>query len=253
MLTLLEHFLTFKPNTINHGALDLIKHQRLRIGASFGFDLDAAWLPCSSDAAVLFLHGNRHNITRFYDHYALFQRLGISCLTFDYPGYGTSAGSPSETALYGSARAAFSHIVNDFGFKPHQIAIYGCSLGGAVAIELAKEASAGCLITESTFTNSHDIARFLYPYLPVTRFLKRRFANDALVGKIRIPKLLIHGSEDPRVPVYMAETLHEKSADPKNLIIIPEADHVNCVQKGGPLLHSQIGDFIRKHCTSSHF
>lgn len=248
MLTLLEHFLTFKPNAINHGALDRISHQRIRIGAEFGFDLDAAWFPRRSKSAVIFLHGNRHNITRFYDHYALFESLNISCLTFDYPGYGTSAGTPSEAALYASARAAHSHLIHQLGFQADHIAIYGCSLGGAVAVELAQHAGQGCLITESTFTNSHDIASYLYPYLPFNRLLKRRFVNDELMRTIRIPKLLIHGALDPRVPVSMAATLHATAAEPKELIVVPEADHVNCVQSGGADLQLRIARFIDDHC-----
>ncbi len=211
-------------------------------------ELDAAWFPRQSEAVVLFLHGNRHNITRFYDHYALFETLGISCLAFDYPGYGKSAGRPSEAALYASARAAHSHLVHSLGFQPKQIAIYGCSLGGAVAMELASSVAAGCLIAESTFTNSHEIASFLYPYLPVTRFLPRRFANDSRVGQIKIPKLIIHGDQDLRVPIHMAHSLHARAAEPKHLVVVPEADHVNCVVKGGSSLSEQIGRFIRANC-----
>ncbi len=248
MLSILEHFLTFKPNRSNHGALERLTHTRLILGSEFGLALDAAWFPRNSEAVVLFLHGNRHNITRFYDHYALFEALGISCLTFDYPGYGNSAGRPSEAALYASARAAHSHLVRSLGFTEKQIAIYGCSLGGAVAMELASNVAAGCLITESTFTNSHEVASFLYPYLPVTRFLPRRFTNDSRVGQIDIPKLIIHGDQDTRVPVRMAHTLHACASEPKHLVIVPEADHVNCVVKGGTALTQRIGSFIAATC-----
>jgi fermentation-respiration switch protein FrsA (DUF1100 family) len=249
MIELLEHLLTFKPNKQDHGALRRIPHQRLRIGAEFGFDLDAAWFPEKSKAAVLFLHGNRHNITRFYEHYALFQRLGIACLTFDYPGYGISKGAPSEAALYSSARAAHSHLVHHLNYAPETIAIYGCSLGGAVAVELASTVNAGCLIIESTFTNSHEIASVLYPYLPITRFLKRRFSNDLRVKGIQIPKLIIHGERDMRVPVSMGQRLFTQASDPKRLVIVPEADHVDCVTIGGEPLWSQIGEFIRTSCS----
>jgi pimeloyl-ACP methyl ester carboxylesterase len=115
-------------------------------------------------------------------------------------------------------------------------------------MELASSVSAGCLIAESTFTNSHAIASFLYPYLPITRFLPRRFANDSRVGLITIPKLIIHGSQDPRVPVQMAHALHARAAEPKQLVVVPDADHVNCVVRGGPALSEQIDSFIRSHC-----
>jgi pimeloyl-ACP methyl ester carboxylesterase len=248
MLSKIEQLLTFKPNTIDHGGLSKIAHERLRLGADFGLDLDAAWLPQNSKAVILFFHGNRHNITRFYDHYALFNQLGISCLTFDYPGYGSSGGIPSEQSLYASARTARAFLTERMGFDPARIALYGCSLGGSVATELASHTDVGCIITESTFTNSHEIGRFLYPYLPITRFLPLRFRNDARLKEIRAPKLLIHGDSDERVPVSMAVSLHEVASEGKELIIVPGADHVNCIVKGGTMVHERIYNFISGHC-----
>jgi len=250
MLSLIEKTLTFKPNQIDHGGLTTIPHERLRIGSHFGLDLDAAWFSRKSKAAILFLHGNRHNITRFYDHYALFEKLGLSCLAFDYPGYGESAGSPSEQALYASARAARSFLVEQLNYAPKNIALYGCSLGGSIATELASHSEVGCVITESTFTNSHDIGQFLYPYLPITGFLPLRFRNDANLATIKAPKLLIHGERDERVPVSMAQKLHDVARGPKEIIIVPGADHINCIVKGGQELHQRIASFTTSHCES---
>ncbi len=205
-------------------------------------------MPQNTGASVLFIHGNRHNLTRFEEHYRLFNSLGISCLAFDYPGYGKSKGTPSEAALYSSARAAHSYMCQTLGIPPRNIAIYGCSLGGAVAVELACNATSGCLITESTFTNSQDMAKHLYPYLPIRHFLPTRFANDHRIGRITIPKLLIHGDSDERVPVHMAHTLFERARNPKSLHIIPKADHINCLTVGGPALHQSVHDFIVEHC-----
>jgi fermentation-respiration switch protein FrsA (DUF1100 family) len=250
MLTQLERLLTFKPNSINHGGLANIPHERVRFGAEFGLDLDGVWMPQTSASAALFIHGNRHNITRFAEHYQLFNSLGISCFAFDYPGYGQSKGNPSEAALYSSARAAHAYMRASLGIQARNIAIYGCSLGGAVAVELAYNAPSGCLITESTFTNSREIARHLYPFLPIRHFLPTRFANDCRIGNITIPKLLIHGDRDERVPVHMAESLFEKASDPKRLHIVPSADHINCISVGGTDLHNVIGEFIFEHCSS---
>jgi fermentation-respiration switch protein FrsA (DUF1100 family) len=248
MLTQLERLLTFKPNKINHGALENIAHNRVRFGYEFGLDLDGAWMPQNSAAAVLFIHGNRHNLTRFAEHYLLFSSLGISCFAFDYPGYGQSKGAPSEASLYSSARAAHSYMCTSLGLQPRNIAIYGCSLGGAVAVELACNATAGCLITESTFTNSRDMAKHLYPFLPIRHLLPTRFANDHRIDGITIPKLLIHGDNDERVPLHMAKALFERARDPKRLHIVQKADHINCIAIGGSTLHNSLNDFILEHC-----
>jgi fermentation-respiration switch protein FrsA (DUF1100 family) len=248
MLQTIERLLTYKPNSIEHGGLSHIQHERVTFGSEFGLDLDGAWMPRDSSSTVLFIHGNRHNVTRFKEHYDLFDALGISCFTFDFPGYGRSRGTPSETALYASARAAYSYVIQKLGKQERHVAVYGCSLGGAVALELLSHSPAGCLITESTFTNSLDMANFLYPILPWHRFMPRRFTNDSRIQTISTPKLLIHGTKDPRVPVHMAHTLFQEASDPKELVLIDEADHIDCLIRGGKTLHAKIGDFIARHC-----
>lgn len=248
MLTLIEQLLTFKPNSTDHGGLKTLDYERTRFGYDFGLDLDGVWMPQQSPITVLFIHGNRHNLTRFQEHYELFRTLGVSCFAFDFPGYGTSSGRPSEAGLYASARAAYSHIQNTYGIKTKHITIYGCSLGGAVAIELAQHSEAGCLITESTFTNSKEIARHLYPYLPIRHLLPTRFANDSKIPRISIPKLFIHGQQDERVPVTMGQSLYAKAQEPKQLLLIDIAGHVDCVSCGGESLAKRVGGFISEHC-----
>lgn len=260
MLTsLLEHRLTFKPDSADHGGLSALKHERTIFGREFGLALDGAWFNRGSEVGgsevggsgvvVLFMHGNRYNITKFHEHYKLFHNLGISCFAFDYPGYGKSAGSPSEAALYASARAALSHLTSTLGVSDtKRIVLYGCSLGGAVAVQLASSHNIGGLITEGTFTNSHEIGAYLYPYLPITRFLKRRFINDSLVRRINAPKLFLHGSADTRVPVKMAHALHAAALGEKILIVVPEADHTSCLEVGGEQLQKRIGEFIKFKC-----
>jgi fermentation-respiration switch protein FrsA (DUF1100 family) len=119
-----------------------------------------------------------------------------------------------------------------------------------VAIELAQHIAVGCLITESTFTNSKEIARHLYPYLPIRHFLPTRFENDAKISLIPTPKLFIHGEEDERVPVTMGRMLFERAIHPKQLLLVEAAGHVDCVRRGGEQLRKNIGDFIQQHCKS---
>jgi fermentation-respiration switch protein FrsA (DUF1100 family) len=248
MLTLIEQLLTFKPNSTDHGGLKALEHERIRFGSDFGLDLDGVWMPQQSPITVLFIHGNRHNVTRFREHYELFKSLQISCFAFDFPGYGASKGRPSEASLYASARAAYSHIQRAYSTQAKRLVIYGCSLGGAVAIELAQHAPAGCLITESTFTNSKDIARHLYPYLPIRHLLPTRFANDQKIPRIALPKLFIHGDKDERVPVSMGKTLYTQAQAPKELLLVEGAGHVDCVRCGGEGFTSTVGRFVTENC-----
>jgi pimeloyl-ACP methyl ester carboxylesterase len=247
MLQLLERSLIFKPDQIDHGALRNREHSRFRFRSQSGLDLDAAWLPQESQRAVLFLHGNRHNLTKFTDHYDLFEKLQLSCLAFDYPGYGASTGTPSEVELYRSAHAAYTHLRDSLGFSPSQILIYGFSLGGAVALELLQEHSAAALITEGTFTNSHAMARHRYPYLPITRFLPNRFTNDTRIQNVKLPCLLIHGEADAVVPLRMAHELSSLALPPKELVTVPGAEHTNSLMRGADELENSIKAFVFEH------
>ena len=249
MLSTLERYLTFHPDAADHGGLLGLQYERFRFGAEFGLDLDAIWLPQSSSATVLFIHGNRHNLTKFRDHYILFQSLGFSCLAFDFPGYGASQGKPSEHALYTSARAAYDFVTNKLARRKPSIALYGCSLGGAVAIEIAQDNHVGCLITEGTFTNSHEMAEHLYPYLPIYRLLPNRFNNEAKINSITIPKMIIHGQVDTRVPVRMAHALAKKATDPVSTVLVDKAGHIDCVPLGGESLRRTIQEFITNNCS----
>ncbi len=243
MLRLLERKLTFKPTTEDHGGLAELQHERIR----FGEDLDGALIDNGSESIVLFTHGNRHNITKFRPHYDLFTALGQSFFTFEYPGYGQSPGTPSEENVYASARAAYTYITKSRGYHPEKIISYGCSMGGAVAIDLAQQTRVACLITESTFTNTWEMAKHLYPFLPLWPLLPKRFENDRKVPNINAPMMIIHGERDPIVPVRMASELSRVAANPPELVLIPEADHINSIEVGAAPLQSTIRDFIRKH------
>lgn len=244
ILSILEKRLTFKPTRIDHDGLKGITHERVRFGHEFGLDLDGAFSDQGSRSVVLFFHGNRHNITRFREHYNLFSKLEQSFFAFDYPGYGMSAGTPSESAVYASARAAYDFLVSTKGFAPHQIIIYGCSMGGAVAIDLSTTHSIAGLITEATFTNSRDMAKHLYPYLPVWPFLPIRFRNDKKISKVRSPVLIIHGEKDPIVPVSMGTQLLNSTQGNGRLIVVEEADHISCLTHGETQLKNVIQEFI---------
>jgi uncharacterized protein len=247
ILRTLESWLTFKPNKVDHGGLSRFNHERFFFGERNQLKLDGAFIPGTSDKIVIFIHGNRHNITRFGEHYTLYQNLGISCFTFDFPGYGRSRGSPSESGLYRSAEAAYLHVTQSLGYHHEQIILHGCSLGGAVAIELALHHTARCLITESTFTNTREMARHLYPWLPVHSLLSPKFDNQSKVGRIKIPHLIIHGDRDKQVPIDMAYRLHDLAANPKKILIVEGAEHTNAVTQGAPSILNTISAFTSNH------
>jgi len=151
-------------------------------------------------------------------------------LLIDYRGYGKSTGGPpSEQTLYEDAEAAWRFLIERKAVSAKRAVIYGHSLGGAVAIDLAaRHPEAAALIVESTFTSMADVARTReYRLFPVYMLLTQRFESVDKARGLKMPTLLIHGTRDDIVPYRMSEALYEALSGPKLLQLIPEGDHGN--------------------------
>jgi fermentation-respiration switch protein FrsA (DUF1100 family) len=244
LLLRLEKNLTFKPDSVDYGFIASRPHQRLTIGREFGLKLDAAFIDNSSPIVVLFAHGNKWNMTWFAAQYALFDALGLSYLTFDYPGYGASVGEPSEAALYASLRAAYAHLTHSLHFTPVNIVVYGLSLGAAVAADLLQEVNTRCFISECAFTSSRDMARHLYPYLPISWMFPNRFLNEHKFAHLRTPLFIMHGDDDEIAPVDHAYQLYKQALGPKVLRVVEGATHRNCLEIGGNGLIEELRAFL---------
>lgn len=198
-----------------------LAYERWSLVAEDGVVLSAWWIPATEERGVLlFCHGNAGNIGhRLYPAQAL-RRLGLSILLFDYRGYGQSGGSPSEKGTYLDAEAAWQCLVEKKKKQPGKIILFGESLGGAVAAELATRHVPGGLILQSTFTSIPELAARFYPFLPVRWLSKYKYATLDKVSAITCPKLFIHSREDEIVPFALAEALFKKATEPKQLLVI---------------------------------
>src|SRR2546428_13915520 len=122
--------------------------------------IHAGWWPAATQhaPAILYLHGSRWNLTSQANRVEQLHAFGFSVFAIDYRGFGKSDGDlPSEATVYEDARAGWSWVVAREA-HPARRFIYGHSLGGAVAIDLAASLGGGGdgargLIVESTFTN----------------------------------------------------------------------------------------------------
>ena len=166
---------------------------------------------------VLFMHGNAGNISHREDKLRLLYDAGLSVFIFDYRGYGKSEGSPSEAGLYRDASDAFKYLTEERGYSRDDIVLYGESLGGAVAVELAAGEIPKALITEGAFTSVKDMARVHYPFIPGF-ILSAKFDALSKMKDVRCPKLIIHSTDDEIVPFIMAEKLYGEACEPKRLL-----------------------------------
>ncbi|AFY76393.1 alpha/beta superfamily hydrolase [Pleurocapsa sp. PCC 7327] len=191
------------------------------------------WIPSLNPKAdvLLYLHGNGGNISANLGHARRFHQLGFSVLLIDYRGYGRSKGKfPTEAEVYRDAQAAWDYLVRQRQINPRDIFIYGHSLGGAIAIDLAvRRPQAAGLIVENTFTSmGEQLARQgVFKLFPVKWLLSQRFDSLSKLKLLRVPLLLIHGARDRTVPAQMGQNLYEAASVPKQLLLVPHAGHNN--------------------------
>ncbi|XP_056630568.1 protein ABHD13 [Diorhabda carinulata] len=184
---------------------------------------------------ILFFHGNAGNIGhRLQNCVGLYHNLHCNILLVEYRGYGLSEGVPSEEGLYIDAKTSLDYLISRNDINHSQIIIFGRSLGGAVAVDLAtREEYLGkiwCLIVENTFTSIPDMGKVLLgwrilQYFPLF-FYKNKFLSYQKVKNLRIPTLFISGTADSLVPPRMMAELHNRCGSArKQLLQVPAGTH----------------------------
>lgn len=183
----------------------------------------AAWYIAGSGArgSLIFCHGNAGNMADRMVDITTLHHMGFNVLMFDYRGYGSSEGSPTETGTYLDAETAWNYLTVTRGEQPNRITIFGRSLGGAVAVELATRHQPAALVVESSFTSIVDVGRLHYPLLPINMLVTYRYESIDKVATILCPKLFIHAKDDTLIPISIGRKLYDAAAHPKRFIETP--------------------------------
>jgi uncharacterized protein len=220
------------------------------------FALHGWWMPAPPEAPVmLYLHGNGGNIGAYASQAARLRNLGYSVLIFDYRGYGLSSGPfPCEERVYEDAELAWSWLTGTMKIPPGQICIFGHSLGGAIAIEMAtRHPDAAALIVESSFTSAIAMGNHLQVFriFPLRALLHHHFDSIVKVPTLRMPVLFMHGTRDLTVPCRMSRELYAAAAEPKQLVIFRGAMHMNCGESAPDLYRDSVTRFIDRAFAAS--
>jgi pimeloyl-ACP methyl ester carboxylesterase len=215
-----------------------------------------AWYWPDADPAapvVYFLHGVRWNLTGQVRRLQQLHDFGFSVFAIDYRGFGKSDGVlPSEQMTYEDAEAGWKWLLAKVPDASRRF-IYGHSLGGAVAIDLAARLAARDngtrqahgLIVESTFTSLPDIAAELsWSWLPTRLIMSQRFDSIDKVKGIDLPVLFVHGTGDRYVPAKFSQALYEAAPNPKKLLLIENGGHNNAMWIGNAEYQGTLVDFF---------
>jgi uncharacterized protein len=197
-----------------------LAYEDVAIDTADGLRLHGWFIPASSPRVLLFFHGNAGNISHRLASIRQFHDLDLSILIIDYRGYGESESKPSESGLQRDAEAAWRYLTGTRNVAPANVVIFGRSLGGAVAAWLAARTQPGALIVESAFTSVPDIAREVYPWLPVRWLSRLQHATRDYVPEVRCPVLVIHSRDDEIIPYHHGEQIFAAANEPRALLTI---------------------------------
>jgi fermentation-respiration switch protein FrsA (DUF1100 family) len=199
------------------------------IPTAAGTRVHAWWCPAEgATGALLYCHGNSDNLSNWAEHVAMVRAtVGQSVLIFDYPGFGNSPGSPDEAGCCAAAEAAFDWLVRQAGVPPVRILIYGVSLGGGPAVDLAAKRPHRALLLACTYTSLPDVGAARYPWLPVRLLMRNRFDNLSKIGRCTGPVVITHGTADTLFPLAHGEALFAAAAEPKSFLPMPGVGHVD--------------------------
>jgi fermentation-respiration switch protein FrsA (DUF1100 family) len=214
-----------------------------------------AWRMDSADARtwLLFLHGNsatiasRVNIAR----YRQLRALGLSVLAPEYRGFAGLPGGPTEQSVYADARAAFDYLTGTLHVPPTRIAIYGWSLGSAVAVDLAAHVDEAAVILEGAPASLVGIGARRYPLFPVRLIMRNPFESIAKVDRVHSPMLFLHSPEDEIVPYEDGRRLYERAQPPKRFVDV-RGGHIDANQVDEAVFFTAIRAFLDEYGLLNH-
>ena len=217
-----------------------------------GERLHAWYLPHSeAKFTVLFFHGNGGNISDRPITMRRLHELKFNVLVVDYRGYGRSTGRASEHGTYRDATAAWQYLVGERATAPQDIVIYGRSLGGAVALELATRTTPRALIIESTFTSMADMARANYPLLPTGYLLRHEYPSLQRIKTLAVPVLVAHSPADQTIPYSHGEALFQAAPEPREFYRL-HGSHIEAYDLAGEDYDRAIARFVSRAAAPSH-
>ncbi|MDE3117492.1 MAG: alpha/beta hydrolase [Nitrospirota bacterium] len=208
----------------------------------FGWYVDNKVTP----VVLLWCHGNAGNIIHRLENLVELYRLGFSVFLFDYRGYGRSQGRPTEEGMYQDALAAYDYLVSARRVAPQRLLLFGRSLGGAVAGQVASRKPAAGLILESVFPSVAAVARAHYFGLPVDWLLGAEFNLVDRLAALSLPVLVIHGDQDEIIPIELGRQVFAAARAPKAFYLVPGADHNNLYAVGGRAYFQRLRQFAEE-------
>jgi len=221
-----------------------LEYESVSLSTIDGVGIHGWFIPVAQErGTLLFFHGNAGNIAHRLDSIKIFHDLGLSVLIIDYRGYGQSQGRISEQGTYLDAEAAWNYLTRTRNIPAARIAVFGRSLGAAMAAYIASGKKPGALILESAFTSVPDMAARLYPFFPVRLLSRFEYNTRKMLRSVSCPVLIIHSPDDEIIPFENGQLLYESAQEPKDFLQLKGGHNEGFLISGRTYIDG-IGQFI---------
>lgn len=200
----------------------------LKLKTANGDRISAIYLPNSTAThTLLYAHGNAEDLGQILPVLQQLREIGFAVFSYDYRGYGTSIGKPSERHAYEDINAAYQYLNQHLNIPATQIIAYGRSVGGGSAIDLASRQPLGGLVVESSFVTAFRVIT----RIPIFPFDK--FANISKIDRVNCPVLVMHGTADEVIPFWHGQQLFEAVQSQKQALWVEGAGHNDLSEVAG--------------------
>lgn len=194
---------------------------------------------------LLWFYGNMETIEGIAPFLLRFRPPGIGMLVLDYRGYGTSFGSPTEAGVYLDAEAAWEYLAAQPEIDSTRIAVYGRSIGSAVALHLATEKPVRAVVLDSPFSTAREMARRHYRFMP-TKLNRLSLDNTGRAARLTVPMIVFHGTNDWVAPIEMGRRV-AAAGRAEELVKIEGAGHNETYTIGGDAYVARFHEFLETH------
>ncbi|MBV6623098.1 MAG: alpha/beta hydrolase [Rivularia sp. (in: Bacteria)] len=211
----------------------------IKLTSEDGTKLSAIYLSNpNAKYTILHAHGNASDLGMIKPRMEQLRDIGLNVLAYDYRGYGTSEGKPSEQNAYKDIDTAYNYLTQELKIPPDKIILFGRSVGGGSAIDLAVRKPVAGLITESTFTSIFKVK------VPIKILPFDKFDNLKKISKVKSPVLIMHGKMDEIVPFSHGKQLFKQAPEPKLSLWVDDGKHNNFPYAAGEKYTDILKNFI---------
>ena len=191
----------------------------------------------SKHGVVIVFHGNA-DLAVWQLPWAeeLAHRTGRAVLVAEFRGYGGLSGAPTYAGSRLDARAAYGFAHDTLGVPSDRIALYGHSLGSAIAAELARDVDPGVLVLVSPLTSVRAMAhRVSFAAVPLfwMGLARVHYDTETIVRTLDVPVWVAHGARDDVIPVEMGRQVFGAAKVRGELLELEAAGHNDIIDQGG--------------------